>query len=74
MIAHRAGMPTRSDPLDREETPVNERDRNAPEGADLNNGGGNRRDYGPKGCAGIVYRTAIVGVLVMSLLAKAVRR
>jgi hypothetical protein len=42
--------------------------------ADLNNGGGYRKDYGPKGCVGIVYGAAAVTAVMVSLLAKAVRR
>jgi hypothetical protein len=43
--------------------------------ADLNQGsGGNRKDYGPAGCAGVVYGAAAVTVLLGALLAKAVRR
>jgi hypothetical protein len=44
--------------------------------ADLKDGGGgNRKDYGPKGaCGPIVYGVAASAVLLVSLLAKAVRR
>jgi hypothetical protein len=36
-------------------------------------GGGSRRDYGPRGCAGIVYGAAAATAVLVSLL-KAVRR
>lgn len=42
--------------------------------ADLQDGGGRRRDYGPAGCAGVVYGAAAVTAVMVSLLAKAVRR
>lgn len=41
--------------------------------ADFNNGT-MRRDYGPKGCAGIVYGAAAVATIMVSLLVKAVRK
>lgn len=37
-------------------------------------GGGNRKDYGAAGCAGMVYRVAVITVLYVALLAKVVRR
>lgn len=49
---------------------MTERERIAPERAELNNGGGGRRDYGPKGCAGIVYAPVLAALV---LLLKAVR-
>jgi hypothetical protein len=51
---------------------MTERERIAPERAELNGGGGGRRDYGPKGCAGIVYHAVVVTTL-LRLLLKAVR-
>lgn len=42
--------------------------------ADLKDGGGRRRDYGAKGCAGMVYRVAVISMLYVALLAKVVRR
>lgn len=43
--------------------------------ADLNQGSsGNRKGYGPAGCAGVVYGAAAVTALLGALLAKAVRR
>lgn len=36
--------------------------------AELKDGGGSRRDYGPAGCAGIVYGTAAVAAALVALL------
>jgi hypothetical protein len=38
---------------------------------ELNNGGGNRRDYGARGCAGIAYSAVAASAVLLHLLLKA---
>lgn len=35
--------------------------------ADLKDGGGRRKDYGAAGCAGVIYRFAVITMLLLTL-------
>jgi hypothetical protein len=50
---------------------VTRRKLSVPDRVELNNGGGNRRDYGPAGCAGIVYSAVAAAAVLLHLLLKA---
>ena len=51
--------------------PVTRRKLSVPDRVELNNGGGNRKDYGPAGCAGIVYGAVAAAAVLLHLLLKA---